>query len=132
MRKAKVLDMEDICKCNYREIPAISDSLWKPSFNHVDQPTKKCPLNIPSLIHLRIFGSAPSDIVITRVKGGSTVVGWSNDTLPYNPCPIDQVNRLKDVVFDEHNKIKNSVIKPMAENEFILNKVSSYGLPSFV
>ena len=58
------------------------------------------------------------------MKGGSTVVGWTNDSLPYSPCPIEDLKRLKETVFDDDNKIKNSVIQPMAENLFILDKVA--------
>ena len=64
-----------------------------------------------------------ADIVLTKVKGGSTTVFWSNDSLPYNPCPNDQLKRLKDTVFYSDSSIRDDVVRKMAEADFILHKV---------
>ena len=64
-----------------------------------------------------------ADIVLTKVKGGSTAVFWSNDSLPFSPCPNDQLKRLKDIVFYSDSSIRDDVVQRMAEADFILHKV---------
>ena len=60
---------------------------------------------------------------MTKVKGGSTAVFWSNDSLPSNPCPNEELKRLKDTVFDSDSSIKDDVIRKMALADFKLYKV---------
>ncbi|CAJ0955754.1 unnamed protein product [Ranitomeya imitator] len=64
-----------------------------------------------------------SSITLQNITRGSIVVEWTNNTLPFDQCPKDQIEAIGRKIYDEQRKPRHHFISAM-EPEFRLEDVA--------
>ena len=69
-----------------------------------------------------------SNIRIMDFKLGSVVVNWYNSTLPFSPCPNQEIKALRSVMLDENGNLKSDFVSKFRPDFYIKSaNVVSFG-----
>lgn len=107
---------------------------WAVEFSlHIDEDFKAFNHNISRKVLVawklaRLFGDHdPRYITVSSISAGSVVYAWTNNTLPYEPCPTRTIRRLMSYLVNDNRTVTQRLVDEM-KPEFRILKTDTMPL----
>ncbi|XP_064488826.1 dystroglycan 1-like isoform X2 [Ornithodoros turicata] len=104
-----------------------SQKKWAVEFSlHIDEDFKAFNHNISRKVLVawklaRLFGDHdPRYITVSSISAGSVVYAWTNNTLPYEPCPTTTIRRLMSYLVNDNRTLTQRLVEEMKPEFHIL------------